>query len=452
MSTHSLPTHLAEATAPMTDPVELEIHSSRRVMLPPPADRMETVKKSRANLAGNLTRIINKARDAIATNRSTRTLGSYHTREKEALHALLEMQDRFLQQVRSELEYQNAVHWMYNRDTIAKGTLRDLDVIINTGNRRAWTESSAPSIHSTEASIVSWSQSRRSSSDRQQLQLEAEQACLELEQTRRRAALERQERHVQAKAEEAKAELLAQEELEKAELRAKHFRGAMEEKYGAIPLPQTEPDALVSTWLGNHQGKQPEPVTCQPSGPWAQAVHPNVAARDTNPHPPKHWGPPPAEAFDAWIDRLVPGVETNIDVGQASSSDQLVQAIVKIESERDLPKVEVPVFEGAPLAWPRFVEQFQIQIHCRPGISDSRRMDMLQSHLEGEARLMVQDLGYSGRNYAQALQELKCAFGPRVKVARAYIEKVTAGPVIPSRDPQALRKFYVSVRDCITAA
>ena len=246
-------------------------------------------------------------------------------------------------------------------------------------------------------------------------------------------------------------ELLAQEELEKAELRTKHFRGAMEEEYGVtIPLPQTEPDDLVVTWLGNHQGKQPEPVTCHPSGPWSHAAHPNVAAQDTNPNPPKHWRPPPAEAFDAWIDKLIPGVETNIDAGQASSSDQLVQAIVKIESERDLPKVEVPVFEGAPIAWPRFVEHFQIKIYCRPGISDSRRMDLLQSHLKGEARLMVQGLGYSGRNCAQALQELKRAFGHRVKVARAYIEKVTAGPVIPSREPQALRKFYVSVRDCIT--
>ena len=211
MSTHSLPTHLAEATAPVTNPMELGIHRSmsvmqtgqpvrtRLVMLPPPADRMDTVKKSRANLAGNLTRIINKARDAIATNRSTRTLSSYQTRIKEALQALLEMQDHFLQQVRSELEYQNAVRWMYDRNTTAKVTLRDLDIIINAGDRRACTESSAPSVHSAEASIVSRSQSRGSGSDRQRLQLEAEEACLELEQTRRRAALERQERHVQTR-------------------------------------------------------------------------------------------------------------------------------------------------------------------------------------------------------------------------------------------------------------
>ena len=214
------------------------------------------------------------------------------------------MQDRFLQQVRSEPEYQNAVHWMYDRNTIAKVTLRDLDIIIKAGDHRAHTESSVSSVHSAQTSIHSFT--------------DPEQACLELEQTRRRAALE--------EAEEAKAELLAQEELEKAELRDKHFHEAMEEEYGGtIPLPQTEPDDLVATWLGNHQGKQPEPVTCHPSVPWSQAAQPNIAAHDTNPNPPKHWGPLPAEAFDVWIDKLIPGVETNIDVGQASSADQLVQ-------------------------------------------------------------------------------------------------------------------------------
>ena len=105
MSTHSLPTHLAEATALVTNPMELGIQSviqtgqparTRLVMLP--ADRMDTVKKSRANLAGNLTRTINKARDAIATNRSTRTLSSYQRRIKEALR----IRDEFHIQVRAD--------------------------------------------------------------------------------------------------------------------------------------------------------------------------------------------------------------------------------------------------------------------------------------------------------------------------------------------------------------
>ena len=77
-------------------------------------------------------------------------------------------------------------------------------------------------------------------------------------------------------------------------------------------------------------------------------------------------------------------------------------------------------------------------------------MDLLQSHTKGEAKMLVQGLGYSGQNYALALRELKFAFGHRVSVARAYINEIVTGNVLPSFDASSLRTFYVSVRDCIT--
>ena len=156
-----------------------------------------------------------------------------------------------------------------------------------------------------------------------------------------------------------------------------------------------------------------------------------------------------SEPIDAWIDELIPGVETVHD-NSSLSTDYLREAIVKFESEGDLPAVDLPTFGGAALEWPRFIEQFHLQVHCRPGISDNRRMDLLQSHLKGEASLLVKGLGYSGRNYAQVLQELKGAFGHRVRVAGAYLDTVTYGPAVATNDPAALRQFYVSVRDCVT--
>ena len=155
-----------------------------------------------------------------------------------------------------------------------------------------------------------------------------------------------------------------------------------------------------------------------------------------------------AEPIDAWIDALIPGQETASYA--STTSGDLNQALARLEIERDLPKIELPIFDGSALAWPRFVEQFYVQVHSRAGLNDSRRMDLLQSHVKGEAKQLIQGLGYSARNYAQSLQELKFAFGHRVIVARAFVDAITSGNSLPSNDAAALRSFYITVRDCIT--
>jgi hypothetical protein len=76
-------------------------------------------------------------------------------------------------------------------------------------------------------------------------------------------------------------------------------------------------------------------------------------------------------------------------------------------------------------------------------------MDLLMSHLEGDAKHFVVGIGSSGRYYAEALMELRRQFGHKQKVARAYFEKVTTGPVLASHNASALRQFYTTIRDCI---
>ena len=72
-------------------------------------------------------------------------------------------------------------------------------------------------------------------------------------------------------------------------------------------------------------------------------------------------------------------------------------------------------------------------------------MDILQSHLRGEAKHLVSGLGNSGKNYAEALKELKRAFGHTIKIARAFLNTVTVDPPVAPRDTQALCCFYVTV-------
>ena len=57
-------------------------------------------------------------------------------------------------------------------------------------------------------------------------------------------------------------------------------------------------------------------------------------------------------------------------------------------------------------------------------------MILLQGHLTGQAKQMIQGLGDDGAAYAKALKYLKRTFGNPARVARAYIEEITFGPQI----------------------
>ena len=130
-------------------------------------------------------------------------------------------------------------------------------------------------------------------------------------------------------------------------------------------------------------------------------------------------------------------------------SADLTQAIARLEIEGNLPKLTLPVFDGSAILWPRFIEQFYIHVDTRFGLTDSRRMNILQSHVEGEAQLLIQGLGYSSRNYAQCLKELKFAFGHRALVAKALLNDIITGSPVSPDNAISLRHFYTSVRDCI---
>jgi len=124
--------------------------------------------------------------------------------------------------------------------------------------------------------------------------------------------------------------------------------------------------------------------------------------------------------INAWIDELIPGQETTT----LPAETDLAQTLGRLEIERDLPKLELPVFDGSPLMWPRLVEQFFIQAHSHSGLSDTRRMDLLQSHMKGNAERLIQELVYSGHNYALSLQEfLEFAFDHRVAIAMQGIRR-----------------------------
>ncbi|XP_064637875.1 uncharacterized protein LOC135494055 [Lineus longissimus] len=210
----------------------------------------------------------------------------------------------------------------------------------------------------------------------------------------------------------------------------------------AAMIAERQLDDSTTTRKPNHVSK----VKCPPAATATRDLE-SAHTTELDPESPA-WEPRPP--IDEWIDKLVAGQETVLPKQKTTQhEDPMLAALVKLESDRGLPATQIPVFDGTALLWPKFVEQFYTQVHCKPGIDDARCMDLLQSHVSKDALTMIRGIGYSGRCYADALKELKRAFGHRNQVARAYLYLITTGNTIPSRNSIALRQFFVDIRDCI---
>ena len=481
-------------------------------------EHVSRLQNMRSLYATNLSRICQRARQAVKDRRSRKTLFDHLDNIGESLATLSCANDVYVNSLTVPSLRYDAIKWMEIQQRDADIVCSELQQASDRSDILSRTATSAPSEHSISSHHTKPSQRTQlsgHSQTSQQLKLKAEQAALEARQAERRAAVNLHMAEMEATKIKQTADLAAQEEIERTQLKARGLHAlaeaALQSEYIDIKPPDEhfsdEKSEYVNHWLSNqqtdpkvpftnnhpiYQEPRPEPtiphhythaaerpemnsMNNYPSGiynsrhnrninPTAQTSAIPTFQRNTMPLPqtfqhhvnnvPVYQTPQQPymlsnnEPVDAWIDRLIPGVETQCASSIGTSANHLTEAIIKLESERDLPSVELPLFDGSALMWPRFAEQFFTQVHCRPGINDTRRMDLLQSHLKGEACSLVRGLGYSGRNYAQALKELKNAFGHRVRVARAYLDTVSTGSIIPG-DASALRQFYVSIRDCV---
>ena len=76
-----------------------------------------------------------------------------------------------------------------------------------------------------------------------------------------------------------------------------------------------------------------------------------------------------ARSFDFWIDNLLEFQETVLpksDVGNVTIAD----ALFKLEANKDIPSIQLPSFDGDPLSYTDFIDQFKIHIHDKEHLKD----------------------------------------------------------------------------------
>ena len=133
-----------------------------------------------------------------------------------------------------------------------------------------------------------------------------------------------------------------------------------------------------------------------------------------------------ARPFDFWIDDLLEFQETVLpksDVGNVT----IANALFKLEANKGIPSIQLPSFDGDPLSYTDFIDQFKIHIHDKVHLKDVTRMIQLHMLLKGEADRAISSLGSKGIMYATALKCLKEQFGQPSVIARAVVNKLTMG-------------------------
>ena len=121
--------------------------------------------------------------------------------------------------------------------------------------------------------------------------------------------------------------------------------------------------------VGNHGETPGSQQTIQTSG---QASVSNSFALNTVPNPQTKI----PIAFDSWIDDLVEFQETslsNSDPGTVTIAD----ALFKLEARKDIPSIELPLFNGDALSYTDFIDHFKIHIHDKVHLTDDMRMIQL---------------------------------------------------------------------------
>ena len=84
--------------------------------------------------------------------------------------------------------------------------------------------------------------------------------------------------------------------------------------------------------------------------------------------------------------------------------------------------MELIRFNGNPVLWPEFTDNFYQNVHSKMTFSDNIRMTRLISLLDGDAKRAIQSIGSSGLFYASELKTLKRDFSNPLLVATLHMK------------------------------
>ena len=90
----------------------------------------------------------------------------------------------------------------------------------------------------------------------------------------------------------------------------------------------------------------------------------------------------------------------------------------------NLPKLEIPSFNGDALRWSEFWDSFEASVDKNRGLSGIEKLSYLNSKLTGEAKQAVSGILLSNQNYEVAKTILKDRFGKSKTIANSHFTQL----------------------------
>lgn len=125
-----------------------------------------------------------------------------------------------------------------------------------------------------------------------------------------------------------------------------------------------------------------------------------------------------------------------------------IVSVGEMLSHMSLPNVEIPMFSGDPVQFPRFMSAIENLIETKV-TNNSSRLYYLMQHTSGDVKDLIASYLYNPVDgYHEAKSMLQKLYGHPFKVANAYMQKVMQWNVIKGEDRQGLQKFSLFLKTC----
>ncbi len=109
----------------------------------------------------------------------------------------------------------------------------------------------------------------------------------------------------------------------------------------------------------------------------------------------------------------------------------------------NLPKLQLPTFDGSPLEWITFWDSFQSTIGSDEDLNDVDKFKYLRSYLSGAAYAVIDGLSISNENYKEAVELLLSRFGSKQVIESSFMNTLRRLPAVKSlEDIKSLRFLY----------
>ncbi|CAB3995709.1 nek6 si:ch211- NIMA (never in mitosis gene a)-related kinase 6 [Paramuricea clavata] len=129
---------------------------------------------------------------------------------------------------------------------------------------------------------------------------------------------------------------------------------------------------------------------------------------------------------------------------------EILKSVVGILNEGfNMPKPELLTFDGNPLHYWRFINNFQTNI-ANETMNPGKHLAYLIQRGKGEAREAIENCSIldPGRGYLKAREILQQQFGRRHVVAQSHIKQIVDGVQIKSLDGASLQKLARQMQNC----